>query len=221
MVAIEPPPPLCPFDLVTVVGSAGALPCLLKLVKLLPPDFPAALVIVQHRNPQASHILVDVLKRHTTHEVLLAESGVSPLPGKIYVAPASKQLLLDANGAWNLVEPTYALNPNIPCSGDELFESAALTLGPRLIGIVLSGLLSDGTKGIRAIKSAGGRVLVQDPRESKFASQPKSAISTGCVDFVLPGSNLAAALVTLMLPGGAEIFTVSLPSWAQTLSSAN
>jgi two-component system chemotaxis response regulator CheB len=205
---------------VTVVGSAGALPALWQLVKSLPASFPAAMAVVQHRNAEAPDILCGLLGRNATVDVLPAQVGELPLAGTVYVAPASKQLVLDPEGRWDFVEPSFSLNRNILCSGDDLFESAASVFGPRVIGVVLSGLLSDGAKGIQAIKSAGGRVLVQDPEESKFASQPKSAISTGCVDFVLPSSNLAAALITLMLPGGAEIFSVALPAWAQTLTGS-
>ena len=84
-----------------------------------------------------------------------------------------------------------------------------------MIGVVLTGMLRDGTTGVRAVKRHGGRVLAQDLATARAGSMPSSAIATGCVDFVLPLHRIATALVALtMAPGAAELFTVPIPPWA-------
>jgi two-component system, chemotaxis family, protein-glutamate methylesterase/glutaminase len=84
-----------------------------------------------------------------------------------------------------------------------------------MIGVVLTGMLKDGTKGVRAVKRHGGRVLAQDPATARASGMPSSAIATGCVDFVLPMHRIAPALVALtMAPGAAELLTVPTPPWA-------
>jgi two-component system chemotaxis response regulator CheB len=99
--------------------------------------------------------------------------------------------------------------------GDALLCSAAAAVGPGMIGVVLTGMLHDGTAGVRAIKRHGGRVVAQDPATAQAAGMPSSAIATGCVDFVLPLHRIATALVALtMAPGAAELFTVPTPHWA-------
>jgi two-component system chemotaxis response regulator CheB len=101
-----------------------------------------------------------------------------------------------------------------PALADELFASAADALGARVLAVVLTGRLSDGTAGVRAIKGAGGRVIVQDPETADQGSMPWNALATGCVDLVLDPPRIAAALVTLVsVPGGAELFGVRGGSW--------
>lgn len=91
-----------------------------------------------------------------------------------------------------------------------------MAVGAGVVAVVLTGKLSDGTEGVRAVKRHGGRVLAQDPCTAQAASMPSSAIATGCVDFVLPIEKMRAALMALILaPGGAELLRVRPPSWAR------
>jgi two-component system chemotaxis response regulator CheB len=84
-----------------------------------------------------------------------------------------------------------------------------------MIAVVLTGMLDDGARGVRAVKRHGGRVLVEDPQTARASSMPAHAIATGCVDFTLPNHRIAAALLTLAVaPGGAELFAVPTPAWA-------
>jgi two-component system chemotaxis response regulator CheB len=99
--------------------------------------------------------------------------------------------------------------------GNGLFRSAAEVSGPRLIGVVLSGMRRDGAQGVQAVRRHGGRVLAQDPATAAAPEMPAAAIATGCVDFVLPPERIASALVALtMAPGAAEFLRVAPPSWA-------
>ena len=99
--------------------------------------------------------------------------------------------------------------------GDTLLASAAAHTEGRMIAVVLTGLLDDGARGVRAVKRHGGRVLAEDPQTATASSMPAHAIATGCVDFVLPSQRIAAGLLSLALaPGGAELFAVPTPAWA-------
>jgi two-component system chemotaxis response regulator CheB len=99
--------------------------------------------------------------------------------------------------------------------GDACLVSAAAVFGAEAIAVVLSGMQQDGTIGVRAIKRAGGRVLVQDPATARAPGMPSSAIATGCIDHVLPAQRIAPALVALtMAPGGADLLAVAPPHWA-------
>jgi two-component system chemotaxis response regulator CheB len=110
---------------------------------------------------------------------------------------------------------TPASSPDHLRGGDALLTSLADALGPRVIAVVLTGMLHDGAVGVRAVKRHGGRVLVQDPDSARAGSMPASAIATGCVDFVLPPHRLAPALTALtMAPGAAALLAVPAPHWA-------
>jgi two-component system chemotaxis response regulator CheB len=108
-------------------------------------------------------------------------------------------------------ERRLALAPGDPGVGlaDELFASAAEVYGARLLAVVLTGRLRDGTRGVRAVKARGGRVLVQDPDHAEQGSMPWNALATGCVDLVLDPPRIGDALVSLVtVPGAAELFAV-------------
>jgi len=128
----------------------------------------------------------------------------------VYVAPADRQLLVNPDGRFGAAElhTRFAL-------ADPLMCSAAAAYRDRLIGVVASGRLADGAVGVRAVKAAGGRVLVQDPAAADCFGMPSAAIATGCVDFVLPLATITPALITLvMAPGAADWLRVPVPPWA-------
>src|SRR5438552_1430318 len=119
--------------------------------------------------------------------------------GAVYIAPPNRHLLVSPNGTLSLSdsELVYFVRP----SADLLFESLAASYRQRAIAVVLTGCGQDGAMGVRAIKKMGGTVVVQDEASAEFTGMPQAAIDTGEVDFVLPLDEVAAALVTLVMPG--------------------
>ena len=111
------------------------------------------------------------------------------------------------------------LTTGAECAAFEREFGAAVGAG-HAIAVILSGMLHDGTQGIRSVKRYGGRVLAQDPATARGTSMPSSAMATGCVDFVLPPHRLAPALIALaMAPGGASLLAVPAPHWAALSAS--
>lgn len=176
------------FDVVAMGASASGLHALTEVLRALPKDFPSSIVIVQHLDPHHESHMTDLLSRITTLQVKRAAHGEILLPGVVYVAPPDEHLLVGP-GKLHFVRPSV----------DLLFESVAGTYGSRSIGIVLSGSLRDGAKGIQTIKLAGGTTLVQEPSEADFRSMPQAAVATGCVDYVLRLAELGPMLARLCL----------------------
>jgi two-component system, chemotaxis family, protein-glutamate methylesterase/glutaminase len=187
------------FDVVAVAASAGGLQALSRLFSVLPADFPAALVVVQHLDPRHRSLMADILSRRTALKVKQAEEGDELSAGNIYIAPPNKHLLVnpDATLALAQSELVHFVRP----SADLLFESVAASFKDRAIAVVLTGTGSDGTMGVKAIKKMGGTVIAQDEATSDFFGMPGAAIQTGSVHFVLPLEEIASALVTLVTTG--------------------
>lgn len=203
------------FDVVGIGASLGGLAALQAIVSHVPADFPAAIIIAHHRGPPSTSTLPvglhTLLRRQCAMRVEEARAGAPVVAGTIYTAPGGTDLSLDGDG---IIELTHAQPaPYGRPSVDVLFASLSVTYGARAIGIVLTGSLCDGARGVRAIKARRGRVLVQEPSTSVAFGMPNAAIATGCVDFVLPLASLAAALVTLVaVPGAEALFEVPLPT---------
>lgn len=202
------------FEIVVIAASLGGPEALRAVVSKLPAEFPAAVVIVQHRTAAANDLIVELLGRHARLSVRLATPGEEPRSGVVYVAPADRQLLIAPGGALALGD--IAGKPG--CRADPLLVSVAEHYQDRTIGVILSGTQDDGAAGVRALKRKGGWVLAQDRASSRFFGMPGAAIATGCVDHVLPLNRIADALVALtMWPGSADLFRVPLPFWATTV----
>jgi two-component system chemotaxis response regulator CheB len=203
--------PMPPFRLVVVVASLGGLAAISTVLAGLPAAFSVPLLLVQHsRADHDPDRLSRLLQKVTRLPVRTGRQDlwVVDAPG-VTVIPAGLTATLDNAHRLHFTDGK-ALG-----GGDTLFSSVAAALGRAAIGVVLTGMLRDGTEGIRDIKRHGGRVLAQDPATARAGGMPSSAIATGCVDFVLPLSRIAPALVALtMAPGGAELFTVPVPPWA-------
>jgi two-component system chemotaxis response regulator CheB len=189
------------FEIVALASSAGGLAALTSVLSGLPGAFPAAVVLVQHLDPRHRTLLADMLGRSTALRVKMAEEGDRLSSGWVFVAPPNYHLLVHAGGGLSLSqsELIHFLRP----SADNLFESVAATFPDRAIAVVLSGTGSDGARGVRAIKKAGGTVIAQDQDTSEFFGMPSAAIATGCVDIVLPLALIAPALVGLLEPPSA------------------
>ncbi|PVY42314.1 chemotaxis protein CheB [Pontibacter virosus] len=169
--------------LVGIGASAGGLEAIHKLFDHFPSNSSFSFVIIQHLSPDHKSLMAELLSKHTSMQVREAEDNTFTRPNCVYVLPSGKQLSLQ-NGRLRLTEKPRNREPNFAV--DTFFESLAIDRGPNAIGVVLSGTGTDGSKGVRAIKKAGGLVVVQDPESAKFDGMPRSAIDTGDVDFVLP-----------------------------------
>lgn len=202
------------FDLVLVVASLGGLSAVSTVLTGLPRSFPAAIVVAHHR-PAGSDdsAYAEILRRRSGVDVRIAACGDRADVRGVTIVPAGSSARVRSDWSFEL-SPRPQDRPNL--SGDQLLGSAAAIARGRALGVVLTGRLSDGAEGVRALKRGGGRVLVEDPSSARAAEMPRSAIATGCVDHVLPLSRIAAALVALvMAPGGAELLAVPMPAWAQ------
>lgn len=180
-------------DIVVVGASSGGLEPLRDLVRSLPPDFSAVVFVVVHIG--ATSHLAQILGQDSVLPVIPATSGASFQRGKIYVAVPEFHLLLHHDHILLRRGPRENLaRPAI----DSLFRSAAVSFGSRVIGVILSGGLADGTAGLRAIKRCGGLAVVQDPADALVSSMPTSALRHVDVDHVCKTENLAALLAALV-----------------------
>lgn len=180
-------------DVIVIGGSSGAIEALSELVQALPTDLPAALFIVVHIG-EAS-MLPAVLRRRSALPVEPVRSGVAFERGRVYVGVPGVHLLLHDDHILLRRGPRENLSrPAI----DALFRSAAASLGSRVIGVLLSGSLSDGTAGLRAIKRCGGLAIVQKPEEALVPSMPRNAMRNVDVDHVLPVAGMPALLARLV-----------------------
>ena len=187
------------FDIVALAASAGGLRAISEILAVLPADFLAAIVVVQHLDPRHRSLMADILSRRTTLKVKEAQEGAQLKPGTAYIAPANRHLLVNPDGTLSLSqsELVHFVRP----SADLLFESVAASYKDRAIAVVLSGTGSDGSMGVKAIKKMGGTVIVQDEKSSEFFGMPGAALQTGSVDFILPLDEIPSALQTLVSTG--------------------
>lgn len=179
-----------PRDIIVIGGSAGAIAALQRIFADLPPDLPAAVFVVLHVGQQNSY-LPNALDRCGPLRVVNAEDGMPVERGSIYLAPPSHHLLL--------LEDTIRLgrgpheNMCRPAV-DPLFRSAAVSYGPRVIGLVLTGMLNDGAAGLAAVRQCGGVTVVQNPGDAEAASMPLGALRATDVDYRAPAAELGRSL---------------------------
>jgi len=182
-------------DVVVIGGSAGAIDPLRTLVRQLPAGFNAAIAVVVHGAGTRGYNLAKLLNRDGPLPTVVADDGASLDAGRIYLAPHGQHLLLD--GPSLRLSNAAEVNRARPAI-DVLFRSAAETYGPRVIGVILSGSLDDGSAGLLAVRRAGGTGLVQDPREARFPEMPANAIQFALPEAVLPVLDLAGRVVHLV-----------------------
>jgi two-component system, chemotaxis family, protein-glutamate methylesterase/glutaminase len=181
-------------DIIVIGASAGGIEALQRLVVGLPADLPAAVFIVQHLSPHSLGYLPSILGRASPLPVDQAQDGAPIRPGRIVVAPPDVHLTVTAGGVRVRSGPKeHGLRPAI----DPLFRSAAWAFGPRVVGVILTGLLDDGTAGLIAVKLAGGLAIVQEPGEAAFPSMPRAVLRYLQVDERLPLAEIAPALERL------------------------
>lgn len=181
-------------DIIVVGASAGGVEALQELVAGLPGDLTAAVFVVLHMASRSPGVLGEVLDRAGPLPCAQAVDGEPVRPGRVYVARPDFHLLLKPN----LVRVAQGPKENRSRPAiDPLFRSAALAYGQRVIGVVLTGLLDDGTAGLYSIKQQGGLAVVQDPPDAMFGDMPRNALEKVAVDHVLPLADIPAALAGL------------------------
>ncbi|SES32362.1 chemotaxis protein CheB [Lentzea albida] len=197
-------------DLVVAGASAGGVEALRSLVAGLPPDLPAAVVVVLHMPAGGSSALPAILDRSGPLSAVAVGDGTPLRHGRIHVAPPDHHTLVQ-NGVLRLSRgPTE--NGHRPAV-NVLFRSAALSAGPAAIGVVLSGMLDDGVAGMAAIKNQGGLALVQSPGDALHPGMPVNVLEHVAVDHVVPASEMGATLAELV----AEEITAAAPPVPETL----
>lgn len=180
--------------IITVGASAGGVQSLTALVASLPKDLDAAVFVVLHIPPNMVSSLPQILSKQGALPAIHPSDGDQIKSGIIYVAPPDHHLLVENDRV--LVKRGPKENRNRP-SIDALFRSAAYSYGAKVIGIVLSGALDDGTSGLWSIKRLGGVSIVQDPSESSFDSMPSNALHQVEIDYCLSASGMGALLSRL------------------------
>ncbi len=183
------------FPIVGIGASAGGLAAFEAFFCAMPADTDPgmAFVLVQHLAPHHKSILPELIRRYTRMPVFEVEDGLAVQPNCVYVIPPNRDMAF-LNGALQLLEPAEPRGQRLPI--DYLFRSLAQDQQEWAIGIVLSGTGSDGTLGVRAIKSEGGMVMVQSPESAEFDGMPHSVIATGLADWQLPPAEMPAQLIT-------------------------
>jgi two-component system chemotaxis response regulator CheB len=179
-------------DLVVVGASWGGMDAVGSVLADLEPDGMPPLVVAQHRHADGPEgVLVRALQDRSRLRVVEADDKMPLQPETVFVAPADYHLLVEEGRlALSLEPPVRFSRPSI----DALFESAAEVYGPAVVAVVLTGANDDGTRGLSAVKVAGGRTIVQDPATADREEMPRAAIDAGLADEVLPLSEIPLAL---------------------------
>ena len=183
------------FPIVGIGASAGGLEALEQFFQNMPKDNGMAFVVIQHLDPTHIGIMPELLQRTTTMKVFQATDRLKVKPNAVYVIPPNKSMSL-LNGALHLFDPVELRGLRLPI--DIFFRSLADDRHDKSIGIILSGMGSDGSLGLKSIKERNGIVLVQDPASAKFDSMPNSAIEAVIVDIVAPPQELPAKLIAYL-----------------------
>jgi two-component system, chemotaxis family, protein-glutamate methylesterase/glutaminase len=181
-------------DIVVIGASLGGVQALRQLAADLPAQFPASVLVVQHIGANPS-TLPALLTSAGSNPASHAQDGEPLRQGHIIVAPPDHHLLIrDGKLKLSRGPKEHFSRPAV----DTLFRSAAIECGPRIIGVVLTGTLDDGTAGLQAIKQCGGTAVVQDPASAFASSMPASALRYAEVDYCLPLEQIAGTLLALV-----------------------
>ncbi|MGO9443783.1 MAG: chemotaxis protein CheB [Thiobacillaceae bacterium] len=182
------------FPIVGIGASAGGLEALEQFLSHVPEHSGMAFIVIQHLDPTRKAIMSELLQRVTGMAVGQAGDGMKIQPNAVYIIPPNKDMSI-LHGSLHLLDPVEPRGQRQPI--DFFFRALADDRRELAIGVILSGMGSDGTLGLKAIKEMGGLVLVQDPASAKFDGMPRSAVNTGLADIVtaaeaLPGRLIAA-----------------------------
>lgn len=192
-------------DIIVIGGSSGATRPLQRILRQLPPDLPAAVFVVIHISARSLGLLTTVAAAAGHLPVRQAEEGMPIEPGHVYIAAPDRHLIivegrirLGKGPRENMVRPAI----------DPLFRSAAAAYGPRVIGVILSGLLSDGAAGLEAVKRCGGMAVVQDPSDATADEMPRRALEAATVDLCVPSAKLGDVLSQLAREAAGPVLAI-------------
>jgi len=180
------------FPIAGIGASAGGLEALEQFLQHVPENSGIAFVIVQHLDPNHKGLMPELLQRTTAMEVFEVRDLMKVKPDRVYIIPPNKDMSI-LHGVLHLFEPTAPRGLRLPI--DFFLRSLAEDRQEYSIGVILSGMGSDGTMGLRAIKEKAGVTLVQEPASAKFDSMPRSAINAGLADLVAPAEDLPGKIV--------------------------
>ena len=183
------------FPIVGIGASAGGLEALEQFLGHVPAGSGMAFVIVQHLDPTRKGIMSQLLQRATKMRVTQVKDHTPVQPDCVYVIPPNKDLSI-LHGVLHLLAPSAPRGLRLPI--DFFFRALAQDQQERSIGVILSGMGSDGTLGLRAIKEKAGVVLVQEPATAKFDSMPRSAVESGLADIVAPVDELPGKILAYL-----------------------
>jgi len=179
--------------IVAIASSTGGPSALLHILSELPPDFPAGIVVVQHMAKGFVEGLAASIDERCHLDVRVGEEGDVVVPGVVLFAPDGVHMAVDGDGRIHLKHgpPLRAFRP----AADILLSSVAEARGPRAVGVILTGMLDDGARGMKAIRDRGGRTIAQEVSTCVVASMPQAAIALGAVEKVVPLEHIADELV--------------------------
>jgi two-component system, chemotaxis family, CheB/CheR fusion protein len=192
--SVPPLPQPADFLIAGVGASAGGVEAFTELLTNLPSDTGMAFVLIQHLDPKHESLLSALLAKKSTMPVVEVTKGMHLEPNHVYVIPPNATMTV-SNHSLQLAKRIEA--GGTPMSVDLFMRSLAEQHGNRAIGIILSGLGSDGTLGMAEIQARGGVTFAQDGGSAKYDSMPRSAVDAGCADYVLPPRNIARELVRI------------------------
>jgi two-component system CheB/CheR fusion protein len=198
-----------PIGVVGMGGSAGGLEAFEQFFSHLPPDTGLAFVLVPHLEPTHKGMMPELLQRYTRMQVVEVADGMEVQPNRVYVIPPNADLSI-LHGKLQVLEPVAPRGLRTPI--DYFFRHLAMDQKEKAIAILLSGMGSDGTLGLKAIKENVGLAMVQDPASAQFDAMPRNAIATGLVDYVAPADELPAKLVQYILHTRPAIEDRDLPA---------
>ncbi|OFX18910.1 MAG: hypothetical protein A2033_12235 [Bacteroidetes bacterium GWA2_31_9] len=181
------------FYVVGIGASAGGLEAIEAFFSKVPLDSGLAYVIIQHLSPDYKSLMPEILLKRTTLPVHTAEDGMMVKPNNIYLIPRRMNMKI-FHSKLHLTEKNTLHILNLPI--DIFLHSLAEDFEEKAVGVILSGTGSDGSRGVRSIKELGGIVIVQDPDSAKFDGMPKSAITSGIVDFILPPQEIPEKVIS-------------------------
>jgi two-component system chemotaxis response regulator CheB len=183
-------------NIITIGASAGGIEAVTRLLRTLDKNLDAAIFVVIHLSPASdSSTIIRILQKHTTFNCMVPGDKQEIENSTIYLAPANRHMLVEKG----YIRVTKGATENhYRPSIDVLFRSAAASYNACVTGIILTGLLDDGTSGMNAIKRSGGRCIVQAPEDAAFDDMPKSVLQNVDVDYNLPIAEMAEILSNIL-----------------------
>jgi two-component system, chemotaxis family, protein-glutamate methylesterase/glutaminase len=192
-----------PFTTLVVIGSSTGGPrALMQVIPFLPADIPAAILIVQHMPAVFTRSLAERIAEASKIEVMEAREGSAITRGRALIAPGDFHMVLNDKYSVKLNQepPSLGVRPSV----DYTMKSAANIFGRAVLGVILTGMGTDGTKGASAIKAKGGRIFAQDEATCAVYGMPQSVAKAGCVDKVYPIHQMAQKITeSCTIPVGA------------------